>query len=861
MKIFVASALVAILVFSTCIPSFAQRGRTVAKPIITDGPVQFESIEAFCEERGALVRWRTSTETNNVGFSVYRSTRRGTELVNPSMIIGSYGRAGTKTTFGESYQVFDPKGKPGTSYFIKSYLLDGGTISSDAVIAKAVDSLLETTGTSAQDMRETARSTNGNIQANAPVLPPELLDAVQSSTSTPDPNTQRWVAAQPGAKITVDKDGFYRITRDRLQNAGFAVGSDSTKWRLFALGVEQAITVGPNAQFIEFYGKGTDTIESNSRIYYLIADSVVGKRISTRVLRSFSGTASASHYTASLVQKERTTYVSKIINGDDENFWGHTVYSAAGLGLMNVNLSGVNFQAANVLVTIKMQGFSPTTHNEIVTINGHQIGIVTGGFGQVVHSGDFLVPTSYLVEGNNVVDLYTTVSGDYDLFDSLTVKYERNFTADQNKVQFSSPATRKFDLKGFSSPNVRVFDVTYDGTPQQIINLPIVQSGITYSVKFPSNRQSLYYAVEDSAVLDSPFVGANTPTTLSTPANAANLIIISHSAPSFMAAAETWASYRRKPNFAVKVVDVADIFDEYNYGTPGADSIKSFLDYAYHNWQTPPQYVLLLGDGSYDPKNYQGFGSWNLVPAKFVVGIYDEHPSDEALVDFDNDGLAEMAIGRIPARSGFDITNSFNKTVNFESPANLSLNRGALFAYDVAAQYNFYGFSQDLRNQLPLSVPASFVGRGDNGSQATLLTEMNKGRYIVNYSGHGSTGVWASGSLFGPDSVPQLTNSDKPSVYAMLTCYNGYFVRPDANSLGESLLLSPSGGSVATWASTTETTPDFQNVMGGRFYNQLGVGQIKRLGDLIKDAKTTVPGSDVAFSWALLGDPMLQMLP
>jgi hypothetical protein len=48
--------------------------------------------------------------------------------------------------------------------------------------------------------------------------------------------------------------------------------------------------------------------------------------------------------------------------------------------------------------------------------------------------------------------------------------------------------------------------------------------------------------------------------------------------------------------------------------------------------------------------------------------------------------------------------------------------------------------------------------------------------------------------------------------------------------------------------------------MGKRFYNQIGLGNITRMGDLIIDAKTVVPGgSDVRESWVLLGDPMLKV--
>ena len=96
----------------------------------------------------------------------------------------------------------------------------------------------------------------------------------------------------------------------------------------------------------------------------------------------------------------------------------------------------------------------------------------------------------------------------------------------------------------------------------------------------------------------------------------------------------------------------------------------------------------------------------------------------------------------------------------------------------------------------------------------------------------------------------------------MLTCLNGYFFAPVNDSLSEVLLKSQNGGAVVTWASTGLTTPDIQTIMGDRFYNQVNAGDIKRIGDLIRDAKAAIPfGTDVRFSWALLGDPMLKIRP
>jgi hypothetical protein len=154
------------------------------------------------------------------------------------------------------------------------------------------------------------------------------------------------------------------------------------------------------------------------------------------------------------------------------------------------------------------------------------------------------------------------------------------------------------------------------------------------------------------------------------------------------------------------------------------------------------------------------------------------------------------------------------------------------------------------------------VNRGETNAKTRLVNEINNGRFFINYAGHGTSGIWASTDFFGKADAATLSNGNNLSVFTLLTCLNGYFIQPNVNfeSLAEVLLKAQNGGAVAVWASTGETTPDIQEIMATRFYQQLALGNIKRLGDLANDAKTTVKaGRDVRLSWVLLGDPTLKV--
>ena len=856
MKKLVSVALLVTFVISTCIPSFAQKAKIDELDPVKPVRTRFGKVEALTDGRGVLIRWEMTAEKQNIGFVVDRLGALGNEQVNPAMVLGSSARGRGEITFGNAYQLFDPAGELGMSYVVRSLDQDGRQLQSRIIGTRLVKDIGAATGHTSSEWSAAVNSSNKSVAGAKMDLHPELAEAVAESTQAPDLTTHRWVVSQPGVKIGVRKEGLFRVTSAELQAAGF-VGGDSAKWRLFAEGVEQAILVGPGGQYIEFYGKPIDTVESDTRVYYLTTGTVDGKRMATKVIRPIGGTSISGTYPVTTIKKERTSYVNIIQNGDAENYWGRVITSTP--STLAFSLTGVNL-TGNIVLTLKMQGYSSNTHLLRLVLNGVEMPSMTW-IGYTAFTGTLTLPASRLVEGNNALEITGMNQGDFSLFDSISVKYLRRYQADQNQVSFFTPGYRRIDLTGFSSPNIRVFDTTRDGDPTLILGLPVVQEGATFTAKLPSSRNMVAYGVEDSALLQAASITRNNPSSYTSSTDSSDLIIISHSAPDFMAAAETWANYRRNQGFTAVVIDVADIFDEFSYGSLRADAIRGFLNYAYTSWRVAPGYVMLMGDATRDPRNYEGFGYWDLVPTKNVSLIYEESSSDDALADFNGDGLSEISIGRIPARNAAAIATMFNKTVTFETAPNQSLDRGAIFAFDLPNGFDFAGMSLQLRNELPSTMTAVMVDRAVPTAQATLIAEMNTGRYVTNYSGHGSTGLWAASSFFGNTSVPDLTNASRPTIFTMLTCLNGYFVIPSStDSLAETLLKASNGGAAVSWASTSLTTPDIQLMMGLRFYGQLGEGTIKRMGDLANDAKTAIPaGGDVRFSWVLLGDPMLKV--
>ncbi|MEO8649617.1 MAG: C25 family cysteine peptidase [Acidobacteriota bacterium] len=854
-------ALLAILIGSTSVPLSAQRLRIPKSPPKTtvEAGAVFASASAFSDGNGVFFSWQMEVETDNAGFYIYRFGPKGAENISSSRFVpGSAMKLRSEPVYGEKYRFYDPNGDSRSTYYIEALLLDGSTVSSPMLSPAVVSDLNSAAGRSSADLQRQIKESTGNIERSTFKMSRDLGSEVVSNLAPADQAAHLNVIGQPGVKLGVNQTGLYRVTKAQLLNAGFDVNSDPANWQLFTDGIEKALNVGPNGDWVEFYGKGIDTPESDTKAYFMIAGGTSGKRFGQRTIRPGFSTVLSPNYAQTFFKKERSIYVDTAFNGDEENYFGRLI--ASGGTTLTFGLSGIDVSNPATTVNVKLLGFTTVAHTVQITLNGNLMGTATGQ-NIAPFLANFSIPTSQLIEGTNSLNLKSTgPGGDFSLFDSISIGFNRKYIATANTLEFATPNNKRAEVGGFSTANIRLFDITNESEPAAMSGLQIQQNGSSYGYEVTAGRGRLYFSVEDSALLSPAFIRGYQPTVLSDPSNRADLVIISYR--DFKSQADTWAVYRRNQGFEVKVVDVESIYDEFNFGVLGSSALKNFLSSAKNNWQKTPQYVLLVGDASYDPRNYEGFGFFDLVPTRIVTTVFSEVASDEWLTDFDGDGLAEMAVGRIPARTPDTVTTMFNKVVAFEASLASPLDRGALFVFDNPVGYDFEAMSHRLRDRLPPNVPATFLARSSQNANAEVVNQINGGKYIVNYSGHGTTATWGGNPLFFTIlNVPQLTNQNNQSIFTMLTCLNGYFFRADPEeSLAETITKAQNGGAVAAWASTGKTTPDVQEIMGGQFYEDVGIGAIPRMGDLIRAAKTRiVGGSDVRLSWALIGDPMLKV--
>src|SRR5262249_45821209 len=132
--------------------------------------------------------------------------------------------------------------------------------------------------------------------------------------------------------------------------------------------------------------------------------------------------------------------------------------------------------------------------------------------------------------------------------------------------------------------------------------------------------------------------------TLKQPSNLRNtnadFIVISHRG--FASSLSPLIALREREKLIVALVDVEDVYDEFSFGQKTPIAIRDYLSFATTNWKIKPRYVLFAGDACHDPRNYLGFGDFDLVPTRLVDTDYMETSSDDWFTDFNSDGIGEI---------------------------------------------------------------------------------------------------------------------------------------------------------------------------------------------------------------------------
>lgn len=456
------------------------------------------------------------------------------------------------------------------------------------------------------------------------------------------------VAAAISYKIITTGAGLYQVTYANLTGAGFdPTGIDTETFQLFNDGQEVAFflyeggdgSFDPGDYFL-FYAEAKLTRYTNTNIYWFTASQA--SRLLPASQAGTPGSAPlAPYFWRTLHFEQDKVYKSALPLAGEADRWYWIYWKACPVGDRTCNdvdgkknsrsltatLPNVSSTPHTATLTPVLRGqsndFPNPDHHFFTFVNGTQVSD-TYFEGQISYSANLSFASSLLLSGSNTIrfDIPADISGASNdgYINSFDITYLSDFVANANTLTFDATAGLwQYQVNNFSDPNILAFDISNPKQPVMINGLA-VSGGGPFSAAFEAtgavqaaggglvskpdaaeqtSASSTFYLVANPA-WQTPTIVNDVISDLQATTNGADYIVITHA--DFLAQAQQLAAYRALGNgFRTAVIDVQDIYDEFNGGLMSAESIRDFIFYASHYWQPPrPQYVVMFGDGHYD---------------------------------------------------------------------------------------------------------------------------------------------------------------------------------------------------------------------------------------------------------------------
>jgi hypothetical protein len=741
----------------------------------------------------------------------------------------------------------------------------------------------------------------------------------------PEANNSSWIDySKTYLKLGTNADGIYRITSTDLENFGINPLTISLNtFQIYLKGSQVPIIVVDSSgilKYIEFFGRrnwgdkyretsGPNEIYkeylnrySDTTIYWLTWGG--GSGIGTTVQPGIIGTPTDTiKYYAEIAHYEQNQWLDYSMQDQvyrqlpmwKQNqtwVWGQQGQdSVGGVPPLNFQFTATDiFPGKTAMAFYKVQDYASK-----IQMNAHRIGLSINTDTTVYSSGYFdkyaqvVVKASFnsnlLIPGNNTLKAisYPTLTDlnsiEYDWYE---IEYPRYLKAINDSLRFAindiqGNNIKTFKIANLSSANMILYKynqgikkiINYSRTGDQLIFNDTVQSG------------DKYYLINESKIGSPFYFYTKKFTDISSSTIKADYILITH--PVLLPKANEYTAFiNQNYGMATKVINVFDIYDQFNYGFFAPEPIKDFLIAAYNNWKSPkPLYLFFVGGANYD---YYGnkVKYFDSPPIMNFVPSYGEPVSDTWFTIWDTTGavLPQMYPGRLPASSLEEFQHYFDKHKAYLSTPFDEWNKYYLLFSsgnsDDPNQLNYLKQPNDsvIANYIqpaPIAGIAqhlykTFDPRTNFGpyTQDQINNMIGMGGVFISYVGHSGTQIWDNGI----SDVNQLKNSrGRSSMISDFGCSTGKFAEPDIKSFSNLFVSNLDGDAIGYEGNSSLGFTSTATAFPLLFYKKILKDNIFELGKAHVMAKidmlNTFGSSGVfevfAYSNTLFADPVIKL--
>jgi hypothetical protein len=454
------------------------------------------------------------------------------------------------------------------------------------------------------------------------------------------------------ARLSVREKGLYRVSYEEVFRFLRGREIEASSLRLSRQGKPVAFHLEPNrsrfgpGSALYFLSEGAALNPYGQETVYELELAGGGTRMEV-VSAAPSGPA-VGFYWQKLSQEENRYYQAGLVEAPDPWLWD--VLLAPTTKSYRFELRELASAATEPsLLELWAQGVSDfeanPDHHLRVLVNGSLVAEASWD-GKEPRQLRMELPPGLLGEGQNQLDIEnvgdTAATYSMVMLNKWALSYPRLLMAEAGKLEGSFRESGEAAISALSSRS-HLLDLTEERA-RWLSGMDSFEGRMRFKVEAGSN----YLAVSPEAVLK-PEVERPLPSHLKSPRNRSDYLVVAPRA--FQEVAQPLLDWRRSEGLAVRAVALEDVYSEFGFGESRPEALQEFLAYAYHHWRAPsPRYVLLLGDATYDFKNYLGTGVRNQVPPLMVKTTYLWTASDPAYAAVNGeDILPDVAIGRLPA--------------------------------------------------------------------------------------------------------------------------------------------------------------------------------------------------------------------